>query len=590
VSAALQDWVREFGEPPKAYEWSAAAARAVGLEEGRVQRWIAEYPRWPGTTAVIQHFGSWSAALEAVGLREGRLAPWEMNLAERVETARRLDRVGLRVAEIAGLLGVTPATVRGYLRASACPGCGGPVVSASSRRCQGCAAKRAHRPVWTAEEIVAALRDWAAQHGAPPSSLDWTPTEDLSRQWAAEYPRWPSGPQVHTAFGNWNSALEAAGLEARKRMWDRESIVAAFHAFAERHQRFPQLAELKDNDRLPSQSTIGSHFGSLEALRAELGLEAGRRGVSECLPPVHQRWDRDRIVAAIRAFADEHGRPPTSKDWKRVGEDHPEWGSVARHFGSFGAALSAAGFAPRRFSWDREGIIAALNAHLREHGVLPTAGEWAERDPTGARPALHNVHHRFGSWDKALEAAGHPVERWDRQTMIEALRALGGELGRRPMQRDLRPKRPGLPGSDTVRTQFGSFTAALEAAGYEQAKQWSREETIAALQVWAAEHGSAPGYDDWRRGSDSHPGVGAVETLFGSWTEGLLAAGLSIQKRNWDRETIIAALRAWAAEHGRPPASADWKGADGSGRRPATYRVQREFGTWGAALREADLV
>jgi len=608
VAAALQDWAREFGEPPKAYEWSVSSARAVGHEEGRVRGWMAEYPRWPGTRAVVHHFGSWSAALATAGLREEPLAPWEMDLAERVETAQRLDRAGLLAAEIAGLLDVKPATVRAYLRAGACPDCGGPVVNAKSRRCQGCAAKRAHRPAWTAEEIIAALRDWAAEHGAPPAAIDWMPSENLSRRWASEYPRWPSNAQVHAAFGSWNSGLEAAGLEVHRRTWDRESILAAFQAFAERHRRSPRLADLKDDDGLPSRITVERHFGSLEALRDELGLEAERpeprpkakrptprpkakrRAARKWLPPAHQRWDRDRIVAAIRAFADEHGRPPTSKDWKRVGEDHPAWGSVVRHFGSFGAALSAAGFAPRRFSWDREQIVAALNAHLREHGVLPTAGEWAERDPTGARPALHNVHHQFGSWDKALEAAGHPVERWDRHTLTEALQALGEELGRRPIRHDLRPKRPGRPGYDTVLSQFGSLTAALEAAGYEQAKQWSREETVAALRSWSAEHGSAPTYDDWRRGSDSHPGVGAVERLFGSWTEGLLAAGLSIQKRNWDREAIITALRAWAAEHGRPPASADWKGTDGSGRRPATYRVQREFGTWGAALREAGLV
>lgn len=471
VIAAIQDWEREFGEPPKSYEWSVSAARAIRREEGRVQRWMAEYPRWPGTTAVIVHFGSWSAALEAVGWREGRLAPWEMNLAERVEAAQRLDRAGLVVAEIAGLLDVGPATVRRYLRTSACPDCGGPVVTARSRRCQGCAAKRARRPAWTAE---------------------------------------------------------AAGLEVHKRRWERESIVAAFHAFAARHRRSPRLAELKENDQLPSRQTIERRFGSLEALRDELGLEAERRDVSEWLPPAHQRWDRDRIVAAIRAFADEHGRPPTSKDWRRAGEGHPGWWSVVRHFDSFSAALRAAGFAPRRISWGREEIIAALNAHLREHGVLPTAGEWKERDATGGRPALHNVNRQFGSWGKALEAAGHSVERWDRQTIIEALRTLGGELGRRPMYRDLCPKRPGLPCYDAVRRQFGSLTAALEAAGYEPAQ--------------------------------------------------------------WSREAIIAALRAWAAEHGRPPATADWKGVDSSGRRPATHHVQREFGTWVAALREADLV
>lgn len=32
----------------------------------------------------------------------------------------------------------------------------------------------------------------------------------------------------------------------------------------------------------------------------------------------------------------------------------------------------------------------------------------------------------------------------------------------------------------------------------------------------------------------------------------------SAARRVWTRETIIAAVQQWAAEHGRPPAAADW--------------------------------
>lgn len=591
VLAALRDWAEEFGEPPRSYEWAVAAARNAGQENGRVRRWAAEYPRWPGTGPVIRCFGSWSAALEVAGLRGERMAPWELDLAERVAIARRLDRAGIAAAEIAGLLDVKPQTVRKYLRAAACPDCGGPVVNSGSRRCQGCAAKHAHRPAWTAEEIVAALEEWAAEHGGPPTAPDWTPTDDRARRWGREYPRWPSQAQVHGIFGSWNAGLEAAGLAVRKPSWDRESVLAAFGAFAERHGRSPTTAELRAyGEELPSPETIARYLGSLDALRAELGLRAPpRRAPREWLPPVNQRWDRERIVAAIEAFAAEHGRPPTSKDWKRTGDGHPDWGAVARHFGSFGAALAAAGFTPRRIPWSREEAIAAIAAHLREHGELPRAGDWRELDPSGARPALHNIQRLFGTWDDALEAAGHPVERWNRETILAALRELGRELGRRPKQSDVVPKRPGLPGYDTILRHCGSLPAAFEAAGFATERRWTREETIEALRAWVAERGRAPTYDDWRRASDRHPGVSTVERLFGSWTEGLLAADLPIAKRNWDRESILAALRAWSSAHGRAPITTDWRGADPTGGRPATFRVQREFGTWAAALRAASL-
>jgi AcrR family transcriptional regulator len=343
-------------------------------------------------------------------------------------------------------------------------------------------------------------------------------------------------------------------------------------------------------DELPSHPTITHHFGSLDALRAELGQQAGAKlPEREWLPAVRQRWDRERIVTTIKAFAGRHGRPPTTTDWKRAGVNHPDPETVARHFGSFGAALSAAGFAPRRFSWSREEIVAAIDVHLSEHGRLPTPRDWRERDPSGKRPALHNVHQLFGSWDKAIEAAGHPVERWDRETILDALRELGRELGRRPKHRDIAPKRPGLPGHRTIIAEFGSLTTALNAAGFEVPRQWAREEAIAALHAWTSEHGRPPGYKDWSRGSDSHPVTSVVEKLFGSWTEALIAADLPIVKRNWDRKAILVALRAWDAEHGRAPKSADWRGADPTGSRPATFRVQREFGTWAAALRAAGL-
>jgi hypothetical protein len=131
---------------------------------------------------------------------------------------------GFAAAEIAGLLDVKPGTIRAYLRAGACPDCGGPVVGHGSRRCQGCGPRPALRPAFAPEEILAALREWTAAHGTRPSAIDRTPSEDRSRQWAREYPRRPSHAQAGVASGGWNAALKAAGLVERKPSWDRESV------------------------------------------------------------------------------------------------------------------------------------------------------------------------------------------------------------------------------------------------------------------------------------------------------------------------------------------------------------------------------
>src|SRR5215210_1036541 len=75
------------------------------------------------------------------------------------------------------------------------------------------------------------------------------------------------------------------------------------------------------------------------------------------------RYTRDELIAAIRAWSERHGGPPTLADWepsraRRMGHQWrverfragtwPTAGMVAREFGTFGAGVAAAGFARPR--------------------------------------------------------------------------------------------------------------------------------------------------------------------------------------------------------------------------------------------------
>lgn len=84
----------------------------------------------PGT--VTHHCGSWRSALAAAGLAEPPRER-ELGLRERVAAARRLRSGGASLAAIADTLAVDPSTVRGYLRATSCPDCGGPLVTPAPR-------------------------------------------------------------------------------------------------------------------------------------------------------------------------------------------------------------------------------------------------------------------------------------------------------------------------------------------------------------------------------------------------------------------------------------------------------------------------
>jgi hypothetical protein len=71
-------------------------------------------------------------------------------------------------------------------------------------------------------------------------------------------------------------------------------------------------------------------------------------------------WTWDQIVAAIQAWAERTGEPPTSNGWRKstssptettdrtpAPNDHPTTGRVTRVFGSWSEAIEAAGFTPR---------------------------------------------------------------------------------------------------------------------------------------------------------------------------------------------------------------------------------------------------
>jgi hypothetical protein len=270
VLAALRDWFDTYGRTPLSYEWSPGTAEVLGLPMAGAAEWMREHPRWPGTATVCRHFGSWAGAVRTAGLPRARAIAPGRGLAERVGAARRLTAAGHGTAEIAALLEISSRTVRNYLRAGSCRDCGTPVVTAD--RCPRCASRRANQPRWSRDQVIRAVSAWVRAEGCVPASGDWTPTADLTRRWAREFPRWPSYETVRTLFGSWRKGLEAAGYRSRRRRWDRNNIAAALSGFAAAKGRAPRYADLERCEELPSPGTVRAHLGSLQA-----ALEAASR-------------------------------------------------------------------------------------------------------------------------------------------------------------------------------------------------------------------------------------------------------------------------------------------------------------------------
>lgn len=79
----------------------------------------------------------------------------------------------------------------------------------------------------------------------------------------------------------------------------------------------------------------------------------GERRVMRPGPRKGFRWRADTIVYAIELWHRRYTRAPSALEWERAGENHPSRQTVMRVFGSWNAAIEAAGFAPKRQGQNR---------------------------------------------------------------------------------------------------------------------------------------------------------------------------------------------------------------------------------------------
>ena len=165
------------------------------------------------------------------------------------------------------------------------------------------------------------------------------------------------------------------------------------------------------------------------------------------------------------------------------------------------------------------------------------------------------LHNHFGTWRKALIAAGlgerfdDSTEAWSREEIIGQLQSVARALGRSQVTTRELAKLAGI--SDRpIRRLFGSFRAALEAAGLSQCPggfRYTDEECYEnLLTVWTA-LGRQPSFSDMK-GTPSRVGSRAYVSRWGSWRRALEAfvdranrdAGLAEQQPPAAKDTIPA--------------------------------------------------
>src|SRR4051794_32781589 len=447
VVEALRRWAQEEGRAPRAYEWAPWAAAALGIRSTRTLKWEREHDRWPSLGVTVARFGSWRKALQSAGLPTH--PPLVLPLQERVAMAQRLHGVA-GVDESAELIGVSRWTVYGYWKAVRCGRCGGWQVNPEARTCLDCHARERRRAQPPVDALIELIRAWAAETGAPPRVTDWT---GENHKWDREYPRWPSRQAVTERFGSWPAALQAAGYAPYVRRWSDQEILAALRALAGELGRAPTPADLNARPELFAGNLLGTRFGSHQRALLAAGLVPARR-----------TWTREAIIDAFTRFHRQHGRWPTSADLRSTrGTGYPPETAVRTVFGDLHGAHRACGYngPPQRTRFHADQAIRALRRFHALHGHVPSVREW---DELAQRPSAPPIIRHFGSWNAAVAAAGlavtRPRQRWSDQDIFAAIRQFEARHRRPPSPADFGGG--SLPGFETVRVRFGSLSALID--------------------------------------------------------------------------------------------------------------------------------
>ncbi len=258
-------------------------------------------------------------------------------------------------------------------------------------------------------------------------------------------------------FGSWNEALNAAGLLTNHRNdVPDEELIDELRRVATTLDRTPRFEDVEEYGMF-SASTYMRRWGSWPDAKEAAGLRRETR--------TSRRIERSELLDALDELAREVGKAPTQEEMNELGRfsQRPYY----REWGSWAEALRAGGFEPNHENgYNEDELVDALRELADELGHTPARWEMDEKGEFSSDPYIR----AFGTWTEAWDAAGLEPRAWypkraTERELIESIHALAEELDRVPTRQEMVEHGP-YSREPFLRT-FGSWSAALEAAGFE---------------------------------------------------------------------------------------------------------------------------
>jgi len=249
-------------------------------------------------------------------------------------------------------------------------------------------------------------------------------------------------------------------------------------------------------------------------------------------------WNKDRILRELRKLE----KSGTDLSYNALARKQQSLVSAAAyHFGTYRRAVERAGFdyaeVTKRPRWTKSAVISLIKDARRQGEDLHWSAVTRRRDEL-AKGAFASLQPRlFGSWDRALHAAGLDADevnryrKWTKDSIVFELRQRLRD--REPLNSGaIQHEDPGLHAA-AVR-HFSSYDEALRAAKLDpdrvrERRSWSSQDVIRGLKN--SHRAGRPMSDSAVR--REHPALyGAAVRLFGSFTAARSAAGI-----RWKRGT-----------------------------------------------------
>lgn len=248
---------------------------------------------------------------------------------------------------------------------------------------------------YTRDELLEALRSLARKTGRSPRIVDLKEADGF-----------PSVNQYLSAFGSWNKAKEAAGLqtfrkEGRGEPYSDEELLNKLRELDRHTDGLVTKEDMQEAEETPSAITYQRRFGSWNKAKKLAGLETIQP--DETKP----QYSDEELLAMLRTLSRKLGRSVTIPDLERA-EGYPEPSTFEQRFGSWNKAKKAAGLetfsrGERRTQYSREELLEKLRQLADEREETITRSDVDEAENV---PSTTTYTRRFGSWKNAKRLAG----------------------------------------------------------------------------------------------------------------------------------------------------------------------------------------